>query len=575
MKDSWESGSSSEHSPTVVSDPNQGNLASGSSLTRRTLIQRVGAAGVVFSLSGVLAACGSSSDGTGSGSTTTSLSMSDAEVDRLTLGYGAPAPTGLDIVTYWDIGQMAVASLGLEGLVSSNDQLQWKPGLAKSWRQPDPLHYVFELRPGVQFWDGSELTVDDVVFSLDRMRSTASLISSYYAAVKSIKATGPSQVTITLSKPDPAIPGVLVFSPISPKAFVQKAGKNYGAPGSSVNLMGTGPYKITEYTVEKGVQVERNPLYWGDKPMVKTASVKFFENPQTSRLAAQGGEIDGVISFPLSLAKDWDRMSGFTAQYPAGMNVTFLSMNVEEEPWNDVHVRRAVAHCADTAGYVKAFLNDKGIPATNLVPPTQWANVATEGEVASLYDSLPQYPFDIEMAKEELAQSAHPDGFTADVEFPSDGPEQGLALESLSQSLQEIGITLNVKSVSHNAYLTKFLENKDLGLFMAGAYPDYADPSNYLTVFLPSENAVEGKYNLAHFKNKEVDVLLEQQAATTDKEKRRELIGEILKITAEELPYLALWWQGTPAAVEDEYVNDGFNALYYSQPWLVNFGAAA
>jgi peptide/nickel transport system substrate-binding protein len=575
MKDSLRPDSKAERTSVVVSDQDGSSSNATANLTRRTLISRAGAAGAVMSLSGLLAACGSSEDTSGSASTTAAQAASGAEVDHIAVGYGGAAPTGLDIANAWEISQMTAANLGMEGLVVSDDRLRWRPGLAKSWTQPDPLHYIFELRPGVKFWDGSLVTVDDVVFSLERLAGPSSLITSYYTTVKSIKATGSHEVTITLTKPDPTLPGVLVFSPITSKAFFERLGKKFGAPGSPVTVLGTGPYKITAYSIESGVEVERNPHYWGDKPKVKAATIKFFEDPQTTRLAAQGGEIDAVIQFPLSLAKDWEGTSGFTTQYPPGLNIGMLTMNVEKAPWNDIHVRRAVAYCADSAGYIKAFLSGKAMAATAMVPPAQWADVATEGEVSTLYQSLKQYPYDINAAKEELAKSAYPNGFTEEVEFPANNPVIGSTLESLGQALGEIGITLKVKQVSQNAYGTKFFENNLPGLSLGEAFPDYADPSDYLQVFLPSANAVPGSYNGAHFKNKEVDKLLDEQAAATDNTKRREILGEVLKVVADELPYLTLWWGTTPGATKDQYVNDGFNALFFYQPWLTNVGAAA
>lgn len=575
MKDSLGSGSSSEHGPIVASDRDGSPSNSTANLTRRTLITRAGAAGAVMSLSGLLAACGSSESTSGGASTAAAEAASGAEVDHIAVGVGSAAPTGLDIATAWEVPQMTAANLGMEGLVVSDNTLRWRPGLAKSWTQPDPLHYIFELRPGVKFWDGSPMTVEDVVFSLERLAGSSSLITSYYSTVKSIKATGSHEVTVTMSKPAPTFPGVLVFSPITSKSFFESLGKKFGAPGSPVTVLGTGPYKITSYSIENGVEVERNPHYWGDKPKVKAATIKFFEDPQTTRLAAQGGEIDAVIQFPLSLANDWESTSGFTTQYPPGLNIGMLVMNVEKAPWNDIHVRRAVAHCADAVGYIKAFLSGKAMVATAMVPPGQWVDLATEGEVSTLYQSLKQYPYNIEAAKEELAKSAYPNGFTEETEFPSSSPAIGSTLQSLSQALAEIGITLKVKQVSESAFGTKFFENDLPNIYIGEADPDYADPADYLQVFLPSANAVPGSYNSAHFKNKEVDRLLDEQAATTNKAKRREIIGEVLQIVADEIPYLALWWGTTPAAISDQYVNDGFNALFYYQPWLTNVGAAA
>jgi peptide/nickel transport system substrate-binding protein len=252
-----------------------------------------------------------------------------------------------------------------------------------------------------------------------------------------------------------------------------------------------------------------------------------------------------------------------------------LSFDLEAEPWNDIHVRRAVAHCCDTAGYAKAFLGGQATPATSMVSKGQWSNVADADEVDALYSTLPQYAYSLDEARAELAKSAFPDGFSATVPYLNTYPPIGRALVSLGESLKQIGIDLTVKPLTEAQWLSTVFEHKDLGLQVIPYSPDYNDPSNYPLVFLPSANAAPNALNTANFKNSSVDRLLDEQASTPDNKERTRLLGDVLEIVGKELPYFPLWWEGPALAINDEYVYNGFNPLYYFQAWLNDIGVPA
>lgn len=550
-------------------------------LTRRAMLLRAGTASAVLTLPGLLAACGSGDSGGSADGATASGSVggksSTARVQHVTWGTSGQTPVGLDVATNFGGSAITAMSLGLEGLLANDNELTLQPALATAWSQPDELHYEFELRQGVKFWDGTPLTIDDVVFSLRRHidRDVASQIGTFWVNVKSIDAVGADKVTLTLSRPDETVPHILPFSYIIPKAQAERLGKKLGAPGSSVNIMGTGAYEITSFTTEDGIRLKRNPNYWGDAPRVQAATLKWFPDPQTMLLAARAGSVDGVFGIEGGGAKNWERVPGWSTEFVTGMNVAFLSFDVEAEPWNDVHVRRAVAHCADTAGYVRAFTGGKGTPATTMVSPPMWAGVATEAEVEALYKTVPQYPYDVAKAKAELAKSAHPDGFSASIDVPENYPAMERALVSLSQTLKQIGIRLTVKSVPTTEWVAKLYGHKDLGMFLVILGPSYADPANYLLLTYLSKNAVPNNFNLANFRDPKVDRLLNEQNAEQDKAKRTQMIGEVMRISGEQLPYLPLWWYGTGVAVSGDLSYDGYNELYYQQDWLTNVGTRA
>ena len=462
-------------------------------------------------------------------------------------------------------------SLGLEGLVAIDNDLKLAPRLAESWSQPDALHYVYKLRPGVKFWDGTPLTVDDVVYSMARHMDpeVGSVIGGAYAHVKSITATGPAEVTVVMREPDPVFQYVPAKSFVTPKALTQSLGKKLGVAGSTVNTMGTGPYRITAFDGDN-VSLVRNPNYWGEAGNVERVQFHTISNANDLSLALQSGDVAGVANVPLPLVSSLSRNGKIGLGFPASLVTSFLSFDVTRPPWDDVHVRRAVAHAADTKGYVKTFLGAAGEPAQALPSPAQWASLASPARVAEIYRQIPQYPFDIAAAKRELAQSRHPNGFSATIEFgASDAAVSGKVFVSLSQSLKQIGIDLQVKQVTDEKYLADLYAHSQ-PLFPLGLSPNAPDPTNFLTVVYPSENARKNALNTANFKNKEVDRLLSEQAATTDKARRATLIGEMLRIAGEELPYLPLWHQSLPLALNKKYVYNGFSGIFYYQNWLAN-----
>ena len=253
-----------------------------------------------------------------------------------------------------------------------------------------------------------------------------------------------------------------------------------------------------------------------------------------------------------------------------GMLMFYLSFDVSRPPWNDIHVRKAVAYAANTAGYVRAFLGGNGTPASCVVPPQQWGSVLPQAQVAKLYATLPSYPYSVANAKKELAQSAYPHGFTANkLLIPNNAPAFVNAMESLSLTLKQIGINLPVEQVGENQWLANLYAHSDkIGIVGSEFGPDYADPADYINILYPSANAVKNNFNTANFKDPQVDKLLAQASTASSSADRANFLFEILKISQEELPYLALWWQNDIMAIQNTYVYENFTGLYYNQNWL-------
>jgi peptide/nickel transport system substrate-binding protein len=545
-------------------------------LGRREALKRLGIGGAALAIPGVLAACGHSSGSPSAAPKTTKASTKPIA----SLAWALPTSTivGLDIATAFESNTQCVQVVGLEGLLTPSNSLGLQPLLATSYVYDEPaLKYVFQIRPGVKFWDGTPMTPEDVVFSLTRHidPKVGSQIAGYFVNVAAYTQTGANQVTAHLSRPDPLVANALPFAPILSKAFVEKAGKALGSPGSTVNIMGTGPYKVTAFPNSTSATVERNDLYWGPAPVVQKCVFSCIPDDQTLLLAMQSGQASGCFAVPVQQSAQWQQISTISVSSAPGMAVSFLCFDVTESPWNDIHVRRCIAYAADRVGYVKAFLSGNGTPAVTMVPPQQWGSVLPQSQVLKLYAELPDYPYSLAMARKELAQSSVPHGFTTNsVLVPSNVPATVKTLESLSTTVKALGINMPVQQVTSNEWLANLYAHKG-GLVNFLATPDYADPADYINLCYPSQFAVKNEFNLANFKDPTVDKLLQDAGAATNDAQRASDIYQVLKISQEQLPYLGLWWENDVMAIQNKYVYENFNGLYYNENWLTHIYSAA
>lgn len=543
--------------------------------SRRPRWRGWGIAASTIVVAGLLSAC--FSGGTGEGPEESGDAGSDAPIETLRWANGEVS--NLDIARAWNVYAQAAMTPALESLLTYSNDGRLEGLLAESYSRPDNLTYVFKIRQNVEFWDGAPLTAEDVAFSLERHHDpeVASALGAVFETVESIEATSDDEVTVRMKTPDPLFEYVVAFVPIIPKAFAEEVGDDLGAAaGTTINIMGTGPMEIVSYD-ESGVNYVANPDYWGEPSLVENLELQTITQPEAVRLAFESGSIDGTFT---GIATDnlgaWQRLDGVELLTGDPLSVTLLSLNMTKAPFDDVHVRRAIAHATDSAGFVKAFYGGLAeVPTANsIVSEAFFANLVGEDEIKDIFASVPAYDYDLDSAKEELELSAYPDGFEVDVEYPSDFPLWGKVLVSMATTLKEIGITLNLKAITTAEYI-ELINANDSAVMMNGFGPDYPDPSNYLTLTFAGSSAVPGRLNTAHIVNDRVDELLQLQLESNDNTERAQLLGEILKIGGEEVPYIPLWWNAPFVAVNgDEFVYNDFSSLYYVENWVSSIRAA-
>jgi peptide/nickel transport system substrate-binding protein len=232
-------------------------------------------------------------------------------------------------------------------------------------------------------------------------------------------------------------------------------------------------------------------------------------------------------------------------------------------------VRKAVAYAIDREGLVQALLKGNGEAATALNPPEMWAGVLPLDEVKAFYATLPGYGFDLEKAKAELAQSAHPDGFEITVPGSTADPYMINILQSVSQNLQQIGIKMNVQEIDANQWLAGYFRHENLGMQIMAYYPDFADPANYPFLFFHSSNAAKDGMNGSNFSNAEVDKALAVANEQSDPKQRAEALKQVFQIANEDVALAPVFWPASAMAISSKYKLTGYNAFWYNVPWAI------
>jgi peptide/nickel transport system substrate-binding protein len=535
-------------------------------VNRRVMLRRMIAMGMAVPAAHFLAACGGDDDEEPQASD----AITDEEISRVGFAMNE-AIHSLDIAKSFTNPTIATAILAAETLLIVNGRFELEPHLA-SLEQPDTTTLVFTLKDGIRFSDGSPLTPEDVVWSWERHlnEELASQVGYYLVAMKSVEATGPREVTISLSQPDPIFPFVTIFVQVLSKKQGEEAGDKLGSPTGV--LIGTGMYTLTDFKPSAGVTAVRNERYWGEKPRIKRMDIRVIPDAETLRLAAQSGEVAGSFDIPIDQLRRWKGAVAY--QTAPGFTSTFISLPVTEEPFDDIRVRRAFAHALDREAIAKGVFAGAGEAALSQPSRAHWRGLYGEERGDEVLASLPVYEFDLEKAKEELAGSNAAGGFSARMQVNSSLPEHAKIALNLSQNLEQIGVTLDVTEVTSEQYNERLFTDHEPLPWILTFYPVAPDPIDYFGISLPKDGLASGGYNVSGYTTDEMEKLLADQRGATGAE-REEMIKEIAEIVGRDLPYLPVVWSDVTVGLSGDYGFEDFDAYASSRLWPVLLGRRA
>jgi ABC-type transport system substrate-binding protein len=484
-----------------------------------------------------------------------------AAIPLLRVGIAASIPT-LDAARTTLAGY--ATSLALETLMKLGPDGKPVPNLAQSVSQPRPAVYVYQLRRGIKFWDGKELTAADVANSMNYNRYPGSKVAGLaYGSVKNVVAKGRYTVVVTLRHPDASWQNTATQweTEVFEEQFANAHAGSYGQPG--VLTMGTGPWRITSLDPSRGVELVANPRYWGGKISIQRISIKFFADETSMALAFRQGEIDAVPQ--IFDPRAWASTAGSKPASVPSCAASMVSMDTAGPPWNDVHLRRAVAYALNRKDFVSAV--GYATPNATLITPSQLRTIASQSEVDALLKSLPSYNFSIAKARAELAKSAYPRGLSAPLNVPSFGayPTAGQVMQS---ALSKIGINLDLKVVPVGTWIAQVVGPVDKkGINFVHADCASEDPSFYYEL-LGSKNLKA--FNIASYAPSAVETLLTAGIATADPAKRFDVYSKLLKRLGADVPYAPLYVENANYAISKRFSwNRGSNWYSAVGPWAL------
>lgn len=525
------------------------------------LARRAVAAALAAALA--IAACSSddASNGGGTGS--------GKEVDKMVWAIQSP-PGSMDIAKAGDVPTQRVQSAVFDRLLSIDNSGTVQPWVASKFENPDPLTWVFTIRNDVKFWDGSALTADDVAYSIARHTGDSTSIQAFnFATVTDVTATDASTVTVKLSAPDATLaPKLAIYAQIHQKKYDEAAGDALGSPDKPG--MGTGPFSITSFSSADGAVLTRNDNYWAGKAKIKTLEFKAIADPDTARLALSSGEIDGFFDVPLIATRQWDTLDNATMTYVQGAYNDMLSMDVTRAPFDDVNVRTAMGHLIDRAGLLGPLFNGRATAAFTVVPAIQFSASLGDDGAKKLYDGITPFPeFSIDKAKEALAKSASPDGFSVDLAVDTTQPWMSPLAQNLAENAKKIGITVNVKQVSAAEWGAGLTDpaSSPLQLVALGAGTTW--PNELPNILF----GTDAGFPLAHYANADIDAAMATANGAITLDELMPALTTALKLASDDLPYLPLFDEQVAAALSKKFVwEGGYSYWSLSQSWPLQLG---
>jgi peptide/nickel transport system substrate-binding protein len=460
-------------------------------------------------------------------------------------------------------------ALMLEHLLDFDSTGKLQPQLATSWEQTNPITYVYHLRHGVTFWDGSQMTSADVVNALNYDRSPGSNVQFAFGSVQSVTASDQYTVVVTLTKPDAGFKySVSYEGPIFEKSFQDAHRDTMGNPG--VLIQGTGPWKPDSFDPTTGLELSANPHWWGGKVPIQHISYRFYADEKSEALAMRAGDVD--VAFPADGRTFAATSGGKVIGYPFN-NFGYFAMNVKVAPWNDLHLRRAVAYALNRTDIIAATGGPQAAsPIYADIPAFDLDSLATKSQVDTVLNGLPQYRFDLAKAKQELAQSAYPNGVTARLDVNNYGAFPNVA-QVIAAELAKIGVTLDVNVVTSAQMAAEEDGPHTYGVLFSTLYAVPPDPSLHASYLFGSDNGQPVPYNFASYTSPELDGLLNAGLSTGDGGQRLNVYGEILKQASADVPYVPLYQVNAYTAVSSKFTMPPDDIWQGFIPWPLEIKA--
>ena len=415
-----------------------------------------------------------------------------------------------------------------EGLVRmNNDTGEIEPWLAESWEQIDDNTLRVKLREGVLWQDGTELTTEDVLFTIQRgVESTSKEYCWSAVDAENCEIIDEYTIDIRTFGAYPALLSMMVDNGwlIVNKNYFESNDYDYVIR----NPMGTGPWTFTEWIAGDSISFVRNESYWGEKPYFGNLVIRTIADDTTRSLALETGEVDYVIGIQNSQIEYLQNTDVCDVYLFPGMTLEYLVVNGgAHEELSDVRVRQALRYAIDLDNMVSLAYGATATPADGIVTSAN-----------QYYSECPeelQYTYDLEKAKQLMAEAGYADGFSATI-ICKDSSDRVAMCEMLKNAWAELNIDLEVQVMDIATYYDK-VQTGDTWFALGGFVCLANDGDMYHDYFYSTQSV---SMNYGGYQNPRFDELADAGRYEMDDEARREIYAKMQNLLREELPWIPL-----------------------------------
>jgi len=469
------------------------------------------------------------------------------------------APINLDPRFSADAQAQFIDGLIFSSLVAHDENMNIVPDAAQSWEMPNPLTFVFHLRPGLKFHDGRPLTSSDVKYTFDTILSG---VPSPTGLVQSTKRSSFEDIS-SVNSPDPL---TVIFHLKKPRASflwdMARPAIGIVPKGSATDIrlhpVGSGPFRFVSMTTDEEVDLDRNPDYYGytnGSPAVAADGkpvehVRFRVVPdavvRALELRKGSADIGGVNSLIPDMVVALKKDKNIAVDDEPGTALVYIAFNFSDPILAHREVRQALDYATDRASIIRYLLHGQARIAWGVLPPNSWAN----------NPNLHPRPYDPARAEQMLDAAGFrrgPDGVRFHLTLKTSTDEAPRLLgETLADEWKKVGVALTLQPLESATFFSD-INHGSFQMYTLRWLGGNNDPSFFQFVFSSAHMPPNG-YNRGHYSNPEVDTLITQASTEMDREKQKAIDWKIQEILYDDEPYLNLWFNDTVCVYRSDRV---------------------
>jgi peptide/nickel transport system substrate-binding protein len=428
-----------------------------------------------------------------------------------------------------------------------------EPMVATSWEvSQDQKTWVFQLRKGIKFDDGTPLDAEAVKFTFERLIKIGKGPSTYFSEIESVEVVNDYTVRFNLKYPFAPFLSTLATnaaSIINPSVIKYQKDGDLAQGWLAEHIDGSGPFQLVEWEKDQRVVLEVKLNYWGEKPKVKKVIIRVIPESTNQRMALEIGDVDiaaGILIDQIPPLEENPQV--IVRKYPS-MFVDYVYINTQRSPLDNPKVRQALSYAVDYQSIIQYVLKGYGVQMRGPIPKGMWGHS----------EKITQYSRDVKKAQQLLGEAGYPNGFSINFMFSSYRPTWEQETLIIQSNLADIGVKVNLQQLA-NPVMRDKIDRGEFDLCMGVWSPDFADPYMFMNYWFDSSKfGLSG--NRAFYKSEKVGELIRKAGVLTEREEREKLYLEAQRIIMEDAPYILLYQTQSIVPTRKEVRNFVYNPM--------------